>query len=665
MIPFYKAAMRVLFLTSAFLLTMFWSASCCYGSDLVVIHSNRIAPAELEGLQTAAGFYGLHLRDVTLSSDADKFSIQTAIEAKETVGVVIDAAALSSVDEGALLRFLNHRAGGDIPLMILGIGPNLSPELLKAWSGGKVTQCIRIESSPESRYIFGRVDRVTGQLAGLDVPSPVRNAFYSVLDDDGGALRIESLGIGGKTLPLFSESKIGQQTVFLAGAAPEEGGGSKDPDVVGVFFRTTPEMMFAKYCAGERGWHSLHYYANFTIDDPWLREPYGYVDYDGLLGEMEKHRFHTTIAFIPWNYERSQPEVASLFRDHPDKFSITVHGNDHDHKEFTDYGSKPLALQVGDMKQSLARMERFRTLTGISYDNVMIFPHSIAPEQTLGALKTYNYWATVNASNIPQSSTRSASASDVLRPVTLAFDGFPSISRYSAGVGVPEAYVAINQFLGNPLFFYDHSDLFAKGIDAFDPVADTVNRLEPTTEWRGLGEIVRHLYVIRLRDDSNYDVLAFSNHICLENPTGRNLTYYIQKQESGGQKIGSVTVDGRVHPYTFQDGNIRLGVPVSPGSTSCVAIQYVNDFRLGSIDPAHDSAIVYLLRMGSDFRDIYLAKSSAGLAMIRFYNEHALTPVQVIACLLLLLVVVIFAGWRLRASLRYRLNPIHPGRPAR
>ena len=46
-------------------------------------------------------------------------------------------------------------------------------------------------------------------------------------------------------------------------------------------------------------------------------------------------------------------------------------------------------------------MKEFKKLTGIPFDSVMIFPHKIAPEKTLGLLKKYNFLATVNASNIP------------------------------------------------------------------------------------------------------------------------------------------------------------------------------------------------------------------------------------------------------------------------
>ena len=71
-----------------------------------------------------------------------------------------------------------------------------------------------------------------------------------------------------------------------------------------------------------------------------------------------------------------------------------------------------------------------------------------------------------------------------------------------------------------------------RGIEAFDGMADEVNRLQPDTRWRSVGDIVKHLYLVRLRDDSNYDVLAFSSSLDLNNTSGRNSVFYVQKQES-------------------------------------------------------------------------------------------------------------------------------------
>jgi hypothetical protein len=249
-----------------------------------------------------------------------------------------------------------------------------------------------------------------------------------------------------------------------------------------------------------------------------------------------------------------------------------------------------------------------------------------------------------------------------MRPVTLSFAGFPSISRYSVTTPIPRDFIAINEFLGNPLFFYGHSNFFARGIDAFDGVADEVNKVEPDTQWRSLGDIVRHLYVVRLRDDSNYDVLAFSNNICLDNISRRDSIFYVRKQEIGGQTINAVLVDGQRYQYQLQNGYLNFSIPVPMGNTRCFGIQYENDLELASIGTSKESLIAYFLRTASDFRDIYLSKSAFGLAIIRFYDEHEGTPAQVLGCMLVFLVVCVYVSYRWLVFVRSRYHPLNKAR---
>jgi hypothetical protein len=630
---------------------MLLSASCCYSADVVFIRSPGGLSAEQDQLQTAANFYGLNLKVIEVSSAKVDPTISRAVKREETVGVAIAANALGSVNRDALLQALHRRRGSSAPVLILGVAPGIDPTLLRTWSGGATSGCSRVQSPIPTRYVFGRVDGITWQLANLEIPLPAKDVFYLELGQNSPAQPITSVRHDQQVSPVFIETTVQQQEVFVSCAIPREESPKDGEGVVDAFLQIAPAMMFIKYCGGDQGWHALHQYANLTIDDPWLRHSYGYVDYKSLLGEMEKHDFHTTIAFIPWNYDRSDPGVVSLFRDHPDRFSITVHGDNHDHKEFTDYQSKPLAVQIADLKQSLARMERFRTLTGIPYDKVMVFPHSIAPEGTLAALKTYNYLATVNVKNVPQDALRPTNLSFVLRPVTLSFADFPSIQRYSMASPIPKSLIAINEFLGNPLLFYGHSDDFAKGIGAFDGVADEVNKLQPDTQWRGLGDIVKHLYAVKRRDDSNYDVLSFTSNICLNNPSERDATFYVRKREVGGQAIKSLSVDGQNLQYQLQDDDLNFSVLVPKGGTRCAAIQYQNDLDLASIGTSKDSVVVYFLRMASDFRDNYLSKTTFGLAFIRFYNKHEIKPAQVLGCAFVFLLISLYAAYRWRVSI--------------
>ncbi|MGB8985258.1 MAG: hypothetical protein WCC37_01380, partial [Candidatus Sulfotelmatobacter sp.] len=540
----------------------------------------------------------------------------------------------ANLNQEALLRALHRTGGSKVPLLVLGITPETNPALLKAWTGGLVASVQTLSTARQLHYLVGNLAGVTDQLTGLEIPSPGDDAFYFAEANSGRAKAIVSLHNGTQVAPVFLEVEVNQQQIFLLckkRSLDSEAERSAE-NTEAVFGEVAPVMMFAKYCAGDRGWHAVHHDSNLTIDDPWLREPYGHLDYKDLLTEMERHNFHTTIAFIPWNYDRSEASVVALFRSHPERFSICVHGDNHDHKEFDDYESKSLSLQIAALRQSLARMDKFQALTGIPYDKVFVFPHNIGSERILEQLKTYNFDATVNSLSVPMDRTRPASPLFSLRPVTLSFGDFPSVARFGAAMPNPAGFIAINEFLDNPIFFYGHQDLFANGIGAFDRVADDVNRIEPDTRWRSLGDMVKHFYQVRLRDDANYDVLAFSSSLDLDNTTGRNSVFYIQKPESDSSAIAAVSVEGRPVPFEFEDGSLRLRVAIPAEQSRSVLIRYRNDLDLASVSIAKSSPRVYVLRMISDFRDITLSKSRIGRAVTDYYYKDKTSPVIVILC---------------------------------
>jgi hypothetical protein len=342
------------------------------------------------------------------------------------------------------------------------------------------------------------------------------------------------------------------------------------------------------------------------------------VDYEKLLNEMDRHNFHTTIAFVPWNFDRSQPDMVALFRAREDRYSICVHGNNHDHQEFGSYASKPLDRQVHDVKQALARMEKFHELTQIPYDPVMVFPHSISPEPTFGALKRYNFWATANSLNVPMNSDAPPDIEFALRAATLNFANFPSLRRYSAEAPGPPAQLVVDAFLGNPMLFYVHQAFFAPGIDSFNKTADAVNRIEPATEWRNLGYIAQHLYVEKLRGDGNYDVRAYTSSIRLENDSDKGSTYYIAKQEDFSLPL-TVDVDGQSVPYQRAGNELRVVVPILAGHSRQIDVRYQNDLNVATVDISKSSLRIMAIRRLSDFRDDVVSKTALGRGFIRFY----------------------------------------------
>jgi hypothetical protein len=610
------------------------SSLYCHAGDVVFFRASTVASIDERYVEAASAFYGLSLQKVTVGAETNEASVTRLLKQQSTSAVIIAAEALPVLDRQKVLMALRRKSTDSVPLLILGVTKDVDVPALKIWSDGAIVGVNRLEGSASGQsYVINHVEGFTRQLSDAKISFRSAEGCSFVVDKPAKIERLTGVQNGYQDQSVFVRASVGLDRVFVACEVlrPDELSAAWYPqEAVEVLPEVAPLLMFIRYAGGEQAWHAIQHYANLTIDDAWLREPYGHLEYNGLLQEMVKHRFHSTIAFVPWNYDRSDPAVVSLIRNHPESYSISVHGDNHDHKEFTDYRSKPLALQVYALRQSLARMDRFRALTGIPYDKVMVFPHSIAPEMTLAALKEYNYEATANSVNVPMDHAGPLDRSFFQRPVTLAFGNLPSITRYSAEGALPNGFIAIQEFLDNPLLFYCHEKFFESGIVAFDGTADEVNRHEPNMRWGSLGEIASHLYLLRLRTDSNYDVTAFSSSISLENASGRDLTYYVRKAESSRAAMMSVMVDGRPYPYELSAGYLDLSIDVPTGRSGHISIEYKNDSSTAPVSISKDSVVVSLLRAASDFRDIILSRFPIGQWFVRFYYDHDLTPTKVV-----------------------------------
>jgi len=152
-------------------------------------------------------------------------------------------------------------------------------------------------------------------------------------------------------------------------------------------------------------------------------------------------------------------------------------------------------------------------------------------------------------------------------------------------------------------------------------VADTVNKLQPDTQWKGLGYIVRHLYLEKLRDDGNYDVRAYSASIELKNPHSHDAVFFVEKAEDFAMPL-EVFVDGKSYPYQRSGSHLRLELPIQAGMTREIGITYGNDFNLAAVDISKNSLKTNAIRSLSDFRDDFVSRSALGRRFIHSYAEN-------------------------------------------
>jgi hypothetical protein len=212
--------------------------------------------------------------------------------------------------------------------------------------------------------------------------------------------------------------------------------------------------------------HIIH--ASIIIDDPVLRENYGFLNYHDLLKSMDVHNFFTTIAFIPWNYNRTDKKIADLFNERPDRFSLVVHGCDHTEGEFANTDFNYLDNKV---KLATARMMQHEKRTRIPFDRIMVFPQGKFSNEALEALETNNYLAAVNTVAMPVNGSISSN--------------FPFYLRNK-----PEDVII--DCISDPIFIVLHHDYFKNGYGRLTDFVDELNRRLKNIKWDSVGNIIRY-----------------------------------------------------------------------------------------------------------------------------------------------------------------------------
>ncbi len=222
-------------------------------------------------------------------------------------------------------------------------------------------------------------------------------------------------------------------------------------------------------------------HASIIIDDPLLKENYGFLNYRKLLSLMDKHIFHTSIAFIPFNFNRTNKSIADLFRERPDRFSLCIHGCDHTKGEFAKIDPTYLDNKI---KLATARMIEHEKRTGIPFDRIMVFPQGIFSNAALEALKNNNYLAAINTEAMPVDGRISST--------------FPFFLRYK-----PED---VTDCVSDPIFIVLHHDYFKNGYERLTDFVDELNARSNNVKWDSLGNIVRSFVPANKVDDNPADV---------------------------------------------------------------------------------------------------------------------------------------------------------------
>ena len=258
-------------------------------------------------------------------------------------------------------------------------------------------------------------------------------------------------------------------------------------DIRDHFLAALPIVLYIKWAFSGTCWSAPETNACFIIDDPLLKPNYGFIDFRELLSLMRSHRFSTNIAFIPWNYRRSDPTVAEMFTKNRDYYSISVHGCDHTKGEF---GNRDKGYLSTKLRLALQRMSAHESRTGIRHDRVMVFPQGVFSEAAMGVLKHTELIASVNNDTISSDpDPRAIKISDVWDVAIMAYSSFPLFTRRYPWEGIEN--FAFDSLLGKPCIAVIHHDFCRDHYAHLLGFIEKVNGLRCELIWRTLGEVVQ------------------------------------------------------------------------------------------------------------------------------------------------------------------------------
>jgi hypothetical protein len=270
-------------------------------------------------------------------------------------------------------------------------------------------------------------------------------------------------------------------------------------------------------------WRPVGQYASLIVDDPLLRRSYGFLNFQVLLDLMDRHQFHTSIAFIPHNWHRNSSSVVKLFRERSERFSICFHGNDHTGAELAASDTELLNNIVGTADY---RMSAHHSLTGLECGRVMVFPQGRFSTTAMAVLREHGFDAAVNTTFQPYQQPVSIPLSELTQPAILQHAGFPLFLRdYSAHVEAAE--IAFKSFFGRPIFLVEHHDAFRDPVTLLAAV-DRINALVPEVKWISASEAVRRALLWRRADDGAYLIRAYSPTAQIQNTSESSAHFQIE-----------------------------------------------------------------------------------------------------------------------------------------
>jgi hypothetical protein len=379
-------------------------------------------------------------------------------------------------------------------------------------------------------------------------------------------------------------------------------------DVCDHLFTAVPVVSYIRWAFAQSSWNAPEASACLVIDDPLLKARYGFVRFHELLTLMRQLRFSTSIAFIPWNWRRSNARVVRLFKDNPDHYSLCIHGCDHTAGEFS--GSDRQQLREA-ISEAVRRMSLHEQRTELGHDRIMVFPQGTFSQEAIAELKHAGFDAVVNTelhSNSP--GARKPRISDAWDVAVMTYSDFPIFTRRYPAQGIEN--FAFDLLLGKPCLVVIHHDFCSDGYARLSEFIDQLNSLKVPIVWRCLGDVLRRSYRQKQVSPDSIEIEMYGGELLIDNRSDRAQNYFFRRREPNPDAIESLRAGPRQLSWQAVGNCIEFKLELSPGETTSLKLRFKT-----TEDVAHrhqnffHRANTMLRRHLSEVRDNYLVPAKA------------------------------------------------------
>jgi hypothetical protein len=519
------------------------------------------------------------------------------IASSETLANAADAIQNGAAGLRRLISVAEH-------ILLYGFQPTVRHEaILRAFSSGRLARVQNLSGGDSKFHVADGYRDWCSQFSGLSLGTVDASREFSLVESTSGRQLDVLIRVGDQ--PFFVHTTDGESQVFfwscseLADLDEKVLRGSR-PSL--WFSRLAPLMMFLRGALRDHVWHNDHPQACIIIDDPLVKSRYGFLEYDRLLELMRRRKFCACIAFIPYNYRRSSKDVAARIASSYQQPFLCVHGCDHTGFEFA---TSDLTSLRGKAQLALERMREHAQLSGMAFDDVMVFPQGRFSTEAVTALKDAGYLAAVNGDVCPATNPDAWALRDLLTVAVTKLADFPLFCRrYPREL----SDFAFDLFLGRPVFAAEHHDYFRNGYQALDTFVEALNALDDRLQWSNVGTVCSQTCVTKTAPNGEIHVRFFTNRFSLKYHSMQTRHYLLQTQHTQPGTMPSVTVDEHKWVCDALDGSLQIRLSLEPGKTAEIRVMS-NRHEAGDIPwkPTEvHNAKVRVRRILSEFRDNYV-----------------------------------------------------------